>query len=198
MWSRSYRNHAIMAFPSFDTVTNSWVPQADISWPTGPVRESEFVRFPIRVLSESEAVSCALSRGKSWIDRRLKHVGIARHGEQGHLLQRVLTLRDNFTETKTNQLSRFHVTDRGSSANPLTFDQFKSAIVRPGVKLSEQSLHKSYAALMRLRKNGQCSWAEIKLKVKHSRERLTLVDSARRRLNSVGLPLTQRDWRRIV
>ena len=187
-----------MAFPSFDTVTNSWVPQADISWPTGPVRESEFVRFPIRVLSENEAVSCALSRGKSWIDRRLKHVGISRHSEQSRLLQRVVALRDNFAETKTNHLSRFHVTDRGNSANGLTFDQFKSALVKPGVKLTEQSLHKSYAALMRLRKSGPCSWAEIKLKVKRSQQRLKPIDSSVRAVNRVGLPLTQRDWRRIV
>jgi len=198
MWSRSYRNHAIMAFPSFDTVTNSWVPQADISWLTGPARESEFVRFPMRVLSENEAVSCALSRGKSWIDRRLKHVGIAPHGERDRLLQRIVTLRGNFAETKTNQPSRFHVTNRGNSANTLTFDQFKSAIVTPGVKLSEESLHKSYAALMRLRRSGQCSWAEIKLKVKRSQHRLKPIDSSERGVDSVGLPLTQRDWRRIV
>ncbi len=197
MWSRSYRNHAIMAFPSYDTVTNSWAPQADISWPTGSVRESEFVRFPIRVMSESEAVSCALSRGKSWIDRRLKHVDIARHNDQGRLLQRVVTLRNNFAETNTNQPSQFHVTDRGSSANALTFDQFKSAIVRPGLKLSEEALRKSYAALMRLRKKGHCSWAEIKAKLKHSQECLTPIDTSARGANSARLPLTQRDWRRI-
>ena len=31
MWSRVYRNHFIMAFPNFDTTTNAWAPQADIS-----------------------------------------------------------------------------------------------------------------------------------------------------------------------
>ena len=32
MWSRTYRNHFIMAFPSFDTTTLNWRAQADISW----------------------------------------------------------------------------------------------------------------------------------------------------------------------
>src|SRR5690242_5464642 len=72
MWSHCYRKHAIMPFPSFDTATNSWAPQADISWPTGPERKSEFLRFPIRVMTETEAVACALRKSKSWIDRRLK------------------------------------------------------------------------------------------------------------------------------
>lgn len=76
MWNWSYRNHVIMAFPSFDAATNSWAPQADISWPRGPVRESEFVIFPIRVLSESEAVAFALRGGMSWVDQRLKYRGV--------------------------------------------------------------------------------------------------------------------------
>ena len=29
MWSRVYRNHFIMAFPSFDTATNAWAPQLE-------------------------------------------------------------------------------------------------------------------------------------------------------------------------
>ena len=31
MWSRCYRQHVIMAFPSFDTATNLWAAQADIT-----------------------------------------------------------------------------------------------------------------------------------------------------------------------
>ena len=82
MWSWSYRKHVIMAFPSFDTATKSWAPQADISWPVGPVRESEFVRFPIRVMTESEAVACALSGGKSWVDQHVKYTGTKKHGNK--------------------------------------------------------------------------------------------------------------------
>jgi hypothetical protein len=51
---------------------NSWRPQADITWSKGLQRDSEFIRFPLRVMSESEAVACALSRGKSWINNRLR------------------------------------------------------------------------------------------------------------------------------
>jgi hypothetical protein len=193
MWCRSYRNHVIMAFPSFDTVTNSWAPQADISWPTGPARESEFVRFSARVLSESEAVAWALSRGKSWIDRRLKHYGVGRREVQGRLSQTGATLRYNSGGTGINrQLSAI---EPKKSSNRLTFDQFKSAVTRPGVKLSEQSLQKSYAALMKLRKSRHCSWAEIKSKVKQSQARFAPTKASE--TSSVRLPLTQRDWRRM-
>src|SRR5207247_11310577 len=73
MWSRVYRNHFIMAFPSFDTATNDWAPQADISWSGGPSRDSELVRFPKRFMTEREAVTFALRRGQTWINRRLRH-----------------------------------------------------------------------------------------------------------------------------
>lgn len=75
MWSWSYRKHVIMAVRSVDTATTSWAPHADISWPLGSVRESEFVRFPIRVMGESEAVAFALSGGKSWVDQHVKYMG---------------------------------------------------------------------------------------------------------------------------
>ena len=97
MWSRSYRRHVIMAFPSFDTATNSWAPQADISWPIGPERQSEFVRFPLRVMTESEAVACALRRGQSWIDNRLR----ARSAEKAATLvvDRINSLPSSFRRT---------------------------------------------------------------------------------------------------
>jgi hypothetical protein len=197
MWYRSYRNHVIMAFPSFDTATNSWAPQADISWPTGPARESEFVRFSTRVTSETEAVTCALSRSKSWIDRRLKHAIVSRHEGQGRLFQSVASLQDATAEPQRNQETRFHAGERGDPPSVFTFDQFKSALAMTGVKLSEDSLQKSYAALMKLRKSCHCSWAEIESKVIHSQERLSPIASSSRRAPSAGLPLTQREWRRI-
>jgi hypothetical protein len=61
-----------MAFPSFDAATNTWVPQADISWVAGPLRDSEFVRFTARAATEDEAVSWALQNGIEWIDGRLQ------------------------------------------------------------------------------------------------------------------------------
>ena len=196
MWCRSYRNHVIMAFPSFDTVTNSWAPQADISWPTGPARESEFVRFSARVLSESEAVACALSRGKSWIDRRLKHYGVGGREVRSSLSQTGATARRNSAGSGINR--RLSVIEPKNSSNNLTFDQFKSAVARPGVKLSEQSLQKSYAALMKLHKSRHCSWAEIKSKVKQSQARFSPMKVSGDETSDVRLPLTQRDWRRII
>jgi hypothetical protein len=72
MWSQLYREHFIMAFPSFDAATNTWVPQADITWCAGTLRDSEFVRFTARVATEDEAVSWAMQNGIEWIDGRLK------------------------------------------------------------------------------------------------------------------------------
>jgi hypothetical protein len=72
MWHRLYRDHIIMAFPSFDTARNGWAPQANISWCVGSGRDFKFVRFPIRFTTESEAVAYSLKRGQAWIDTRLK------------------------------------------------------------------------------------------------------------------------------
>jgi hypothetical protein len=69
-WSRVYRSHVIMAFPSFNVESNSWVPQADITWCNGATRESEFVRFTRRTKTEVQAVRAALERSATWIDRR--------------------------------------------------------------------------------------------------------------------------------
>jgi hypothetical protein len=41
MWSRLYRNHVIMAFPTYDTVANAWAPQADINWFAGSSHDSK-------------------------------------------------------------------------------------------------------------------------------------------------------------
>jgi len=176
MWSRSYRKHVIMAFPSFDTVTNLWAAQADISWPCGAMRESAFVRFPTRAMSEADAVALALNRGKSWIDRRL------RGDRRERILDRVMELRDK-TPARVKESEKI-----------FNFTQFKAALLRGALKPSEESLHKSYSALMKLAKAG-CSPAEIKLKVKHSHERLTVRGNTRKVLN---LPLTEEAWRRLV
>lgn len=176
MWSRSYRRHVIMAFPSFDTATNLWAAQADISWPSGTMRESAFVRFPTRAMSEAEAVALALNRGKSWIDRRLR-------GDRGErILNRVMELRDKAPAPAKD------------SGKTFTFSQFKAALLRGARKPSEESLQKSYAALMKLAKGG-CSPAEIKLKIKHSQERLAVRGNSRKALT---LPLTEQAWRRLV
>ena len=71
MWSRTYRNHFIMAFPSFDAVTRNWRAQADISWCGGTQRHSAFVRYPRHAATEAEAVHFALQHSIEWVDGRL-------------------------------------------------------------------------------------------------------------------------------
>jgi replication initiation and membrane attachment protein DnaB len=78
-----------------------------------------------------------------------------------------------------------------------TFDQFKSAIAKSGLKLSEQTLHKSYAALVKLRKNNHWSWAQTRRKMEHSQQDRAAAQSSARRQKTVQIPLTVRDWRRI-
>ncbi len=197
MWSRSYRKHVIMAFPSFDTATNLWAPQADISWPTGPERESEFVRFPIRVMSESEAVACALSRGKSWIDRRLKHRSDS-NAESNLVVQGIASLQERLTKIHPKPAMRIQSIMPKYSTAPITFDQFKSTVARIGANSTDSSLRKSYSALMKLQKSVNCSWAEIKRRIEQSQGKPTTAQPGTRRNNSRWLPLTERDWRRIV
>jgi hypothetical protein len=77
MWSRLYRNHVIMAFPSYDTVANAWAPQADINWFAGPFHDSKFVQFSKRCTTEEEAVTWALRRSEVWVDNRLRRLSRA-------------------------------------------------------------------------------------------------------------------------
>ena len=77
MWSRLYRNHVIMAFPTYDTVRNAWAPQADINWFAGSSRDSSFVQFSKRCTSEEEAVTWALRRSEVWVDNRLRRLSRA-------------------------------------------------------------------------------------------------------------------------
>jgi hypothetical protein len=77
MWSRLYRNHVIMAFPSYDTIANAWAPQADINWFAGSSHDSKFVRFSKRCTTEEEAVTWALRRSEVWVDNRLQRLSRA-------------------------------------------------------------------------------------------------------------------------
>jgi hypothetical protein len=191
MWSRLHRNHFIMAFPSFDTTTNSWTPQADISWCAGPVRESEFVRFRTRATTEDEAVNFALHKGVAWINQRLKHLGKPSvvH-ERGNVIEAL-------RERPSRQSSLLRPTTVASQTKTLTFNQFKSVMSKLGLSGSEQSMRKSYDALIKLRKIRHWTWADIRDKVQHSPGfRTTARGSAHR--TQARLPLTARQWRRIV
>lgn len=194
MWYRSYRGHVIMPFPSFDTATKSWAPQANISWVAGAMRESAFVRFSMRATSESGAVDCALRAAKIWIDnhKRESHerwdgAGVPETFPVTHLLK-----------SNARHPRRLEATLPRNSGRTLTFDDFKANIACLGANATEHSLIKSYAALNQLRKNSHCSWAQIKSRLKRSQENIATHDPTDRRGRAVGLPLTPRDWRRII
>jgi hypothetical protein len=170
-----------MAFPSFDTATNLWAPQANISWVIGNERKSEFVRFAKRVFTEAEAATSALNAGQSWVDNQLKKAEVETfHGS-------------------ADDLGRSHRQAVGMlrPAKTLTFDQFKRWVDRSAFDANEQQLQKSYAALLQLRKRQHCSWAELIAKVRNSRPQI-LSSNARRGGRGSKIPLTLSDWRRII
>ncbi|MGH7798018.1 MAG: hypothetical protein ACREQ2_24410 [Candidatus Binatia bacterium] len=183
-----------MAFPSFDTATSLWAPQASISWVVGTERKSEFVRFAKRVFTEAEAAACALSAGKSWVDARIKRAGdvASFEREQDSISSQPTDVR--FFGNRTDS-RREGVRDSRTSKKMLTFDQFKSWVDQSNPNVSEQLLQKSYAALVQLRKHQHCSWAHIMVKMKNSRAQIA---ASARSAKSSHLPLTLRDWRRII
>ena len=76
----------------------------------------------------------------------------------------------------------------------LTYEQFKSFMKGYRHSGGESSLQKSYAALVQLRRQRHRSWKEIEPKLRYLRE--SRPES--RVLKAYGLPLTTRDWRRII
>lgn len=191
MWCQSYRNHVIMALPSFDTATSLWAPHASISWIVGTERKSEFVRFAKRVFTEGEAAACALSAGKSWVDARLKGLGNVEREQDA------ISSRASDPPLKgTRPIGRRG--DARAGKKMLSFDQFKSWVDQYNPNVSEQLLQKSYAALVQLRKHQHCSWAHIMVKMKNSRAQIAPSSPSARSAKSSRLPLTLRDWRRII
>jgi hypothetical protein len=186
MWFRSYRDHVIMAFPSFDTSTNLWAPQANISWVVGSSRRSEFVRFARRVTTEAEAAAWAVHASERWVDQRVRT--LERESQRG-------AGRNASAASKSRLPSRALKNIPGA----LTFEQFKSLMGRSGFAGSERALKKSYMALARLRKDSHRSWAQIKVKVKHSQQYMrTRPERPGTRTAGARLPLTPRDWRRVI
>jgi len=198
MWSRLYRNHVIMPFPSYDTAANAWAPQADISWCVGTARESEFVRFPNRFMTEGDAVACALRKGEAWIDNHLGRLGSTSESEHASVIEMIRTLNKSQNKLRPTHGSRTQGSIQRQVEKTFTFGQFKSVIVKSGVKLSEHTLQKSYSALVRLRKNNHWSWAQTRRKEEHSQQDSVAVQSPTGQQRAArGIPLTERDWLRI-
>jgi hypothetical protein len=197
MWSQLYRNHFIMPFPSFDTATNAWAPQADISWSGGPSRESQFIRFPKRFMTEREAVTFAIKMGQTWINKRLKRPPLAIGSDRGQMVDMIRSLKGNLERTAPKQLQQLRSPVEPQTETPFTFDQFKSAIRSTGLKISPQKLQKSYAALVKLRQSQHLSWAETRRKVQSSRQRLRAAQPRTRQSKVGRLPVTELGWRKI-
>ena len=192
MWSRLYRNHIIMPFPSYDTATNAWAPQADISWCVGPSRESTFVRFANRLTTEADAVACALRKGEAWIDNHLG--GLSEHAS---VIDMIGTLKKRQRKLGPTKSPRAQGSIQWHGEKTFTFDQFKSVIGKSGVKLSEHTLQKSYAALVKLRKNNRWSWTQTRQKVEHSQHHRTAAQTSAKHQSPAPIPLTERGWRRM-
>jgi hypothetical protein len=196
MWYQSYRGHVIMAFPSFDTATSLWAPHASITWVVGTERKSEFVRFAKRAFTEAEAAACALSASKSWVDTRLKSSAnvASRERDQTSMVSQASDLP---LSKRNRAMARRAVRVSQTAKTMLTFNQFKSWVDQSDPNVSDQLLQKSYAALVQLKKHQHCSWAHIMVKMKNSRSQIAPAPSGRRAKSS-HLPLTLRDWRRII
>lgn len=188
MSSRSYREHAIMAFPSFDAASRTWACQANISWISGPNRESAFVRFPKRVTTEAEAVATAVSAAQAWIDKHLTTPAFVFGNEAGSAAPPAKSA------LKARVLLPQSVKVSKSSAHTFTFEQFKSYVKRYRHGVGERSLQKSYAALVQVHRKRHRSWAEIKPKLRHLGE----LGTPSRAVKTARLPLTTKDWRRII
>lgn len=196
MSSRLYGDHFIMAFPSFDTATNGWVPQADVTWDhKSPARKFAFIRFPNRFKTEAEAVNFALDMAQTWIDKHPRRLHTYRSGS-GRIIELVGALKHGLARSASQQLGRVQSAPERHLEKSFTFDEFKSAIAARG-KISEEKLQKSYMALVQLRKNRHLSWAEARRKVEHSQHDFTAAPSTMRRPRAARIPLTERDWRRI-
>ena len=195
MWCRSYRNHVIMAFPSFDTATGLWAPQANITWVVGPMRESEFIRFPKRVLSEDDAADCAARAARTWIDRRLRALRHAPPRRYRPLAVAAAT--DRATQPAGAKVTP-NAKPSSAASRMLSFHRFKSMMRQSGVTVSDERLQKSYTALLELRRRNHSSWTEIKNKMAQSQARIANGETHGRKLKGDRLPLTLRDWRRII
>jgi hypothetical protein len=197
MWSRLYRNHVIIAFPSYHTATNAWAPQADITWFSGASRDFKFVRFAKRCTTEDDAVNWALTRSQVWIDNRLRRLNQASQSELEREGNEIRATTEHLGKASPKPPARVQSATGQRLKRTFTFEQFKSAIAARGLKLSEPLLRKSYAALVSLRNHKHWSWDEARRRVKHSQQNLTVPRSPRRRPRAAPIPITELDWRRI-
>jgi hypothetical protein len=197
MWSRLYRNHVIMAFPTYDTVANGWAPQADINWFAGSSRGSKFVQFSKRCTTEEEAVTWALRRSEVWVDNRLRRLSRAILPERGRVIDMIEAAKSHLGKVTPEQPVRARSATEPGPEKTLTFYQFKCAFVGSGLKLSDEILQKRYAALIKPGNHDHWSWLEKRRQLEHTQQELTAAVSSRRPPRAAHIPPRQRPWRRI-
>ena len=173
MWSRLYRNHVIMAFPTYDTVANAWAPQADINWFAGSSHDSEFVQFSKRCPTEAEAVTWALRRSEVWVDNRLRRLSRAILPERGRRFAMTEAAKSHLGKVTPERPSRGRWATEPGPEKTLTFYQFKRAFGGSRSKLSDENLQKSPAALTKTRDHDYWSRLETRNKLEHTRQDLT-------------------------
>jgi len=191
MWSRLYRNHVLMAFPTYDSAKHAWVPQVDINWFLGTSHDSTFVRFPRHFLTEDEAVSCALARGQTWIDKRLERLQ-GRSPERRRMLDRIQGFNESLTKASLKQPHPAQAAPRRSTKPSLTFEEFAHLLAQKGLAFNVKTLQKSYAALVKVKKIKRWSWAETKRKVMRAQHVPATTDVPQR------IPSSERAWGKIV
>ena len=191
MWSRLYRDHVLMAFPTYDIAKHGWVPQVDINWFLGTSHDSTFVRFPRRFLTEDEAVSCALARGQAWIDKHLERL-------EGHapkrrrMFDRIEAFGGSAPKSILKQPHPAQAAPRASMKLNLTFEEFAHLLAQKGLAFNVKTLQKSYAALVKVKKIKRWSWAETKHKVMRAQHVPATTGAPQR------IPLSERAWGKIA
>jgi hypothetical protein len=190
MWSRLYRNHVMMAFPTYDSAKHAWAPQVDINWFSGPSHDSKFVKFPNRFLTEDEAVNWALARGQRWVDNHLRRLENGASGRR-RLFDMIGAFDQNLQKASPRRARTAQAVIQPNTRQNLTFKEFASLLAQKGLRLNLKTLQKSYAALVKVRKSKGWSWAETKRKVQRAHHAAAPAGALHR------LPLCERDWRRV-
>ena len=192
MWSRLYRNHVLMAFPTYDSAKHGWAPQVDINWFLGPSHDSTFVRFPSRFLTEDEAVNWALVRGQAWIDKRLERLQ-GRAPKRRRMFGMLEAFNESLTKASPQQPRPAQARPDRSLKSSLTFKEFTHLLAQKqkGLTFGIKTLQKSYDALVKVRKTKRWSWAKTKRKVMRAKQTHAPAGAPRR------IPLSERAWDRV-
>src|SRR5215475_3131177 len=193
MWSRLYRKHVIMAFPSYDTVTNAWAPQADINWFAGSSHDSQFARFSECCATEEEAVAWALSRSKVWVDNRLQRLRRAILPGRGRGIDIIEAAKTHLGKVTPEQPVRGRSATEPGSGKTLTFYVLTCAFGGSGFKTQRREFAEKPRGIDQTRSHGHRCRLELRKKLEHTRQDLTAAMLPR----GTHIPLRQRLWRKV-